>query len=101
MADGEADDGCAVGASQRHTEKSRLGGDADGFCPTGPDFPGEQVREQRGKESVCRGGYSYMALIIYKTSLFCVSAFIGKLRENDVQTMHMGFLSVNVSRIKI
>lgn len=48
MADGEADDRCAAGASQRHTEESCLCGDADGFCPTGPDFPGEQVREQRG-----------------------------------------------------
>lgn len=49
MADGEADDRRAAGASQRHTEEPCLCGDADGFCPTGPDFPGEQVRERRGK----------------------------------------------------
>lgn len=44
VADGEADDRCAAGASQRHTEESSLCGDADGFCPTGPYFPREQVR---------------------------------------------------------
>lgn len=52
MADGEADDGCAAGSSQRHAEESCLCGDADGFCPTGSDFPGEQVRDQTGEQCV-------------------------------------------------
>lgn len=49
VADGEADDRRAAGASQRHTEEPSLCGDADGICPSGPDIPGEQVRQLRGQ----------------------------------------------------
>lgn len=66
MADGEADDRCAAGASQRHTEESCLCGDADGFCPTGPDFSREQVREHWGEQRGKGGGVlSLIPFVLY------------------------------------